>query len=141
MSTESNKAFIRRLIDEEWNKGNLDAVDQFVASNFVHHDSTNPDITNREAYKQWITATRTAFPDFQVIVDDEIAEGDQVVIRWTVRGTHQGELVTPTGTIPPTGQQVSIPGVTISRCENGQVVEDWHMGDVLGMMFQLGIMS
>lgn len=140
MSTESNKAFIRRLIDEEWNKGNLDAVDQYVASNFVHHDSTNPDIINRETYKQWITATRTAFPDFQVIIDDEIAEGDQVVTRWTARGTHQGELVTPAGTIPPTGQQVSLPGVTISRYKNGQVVEDWHIGDSLGMMFQLGIM-
>src|SRR4051812_40578547 len=132
MSTDSNRSFVRKLVEEEWNKGNLEAVDQYVASDFVHHDPANPTIVSREDYKQWIVATRTAFPDFHITIDDELAEGEQVVARWTVQGTHQGEFVGPMGTIPPTGKQINIQGITITRCADGRVVEDWHLEDAIG---------
>jgi predicted ester cyclase len=80
---------------------------------------------------------RTAFPDYSCIVDDQIAEGDKVVTRWTARGTQRGALLG----IPPTGKQVSLPGVVIDRIAHGQLVETWLQADVLGMLQQLGVVQ
>jgi steroid delta-isomerase-like uncharacterized protein len=75
-----------------------------------------------------------AFPDLNVTVEDEIAEGEMVVTRWTIRGTHQGDLE---GIAPP-GQQIELEGITIHRIEGGKIVEEWERYDNLGMMQQLG---
>ena len=69
------------------------------------------------------------------VIDEQLAEGDLVASRWTGRGTHQGELMG----IPPTGKQVTVSGITISRVKNGKVVEEWSNWDTLGMLQQLGV--
>ena len=79
---------------------------------------------------------KTAFPDLNATVEDVIAEGDKVVTRVTFRGTHQGEIE-EFG--PPTGRQVEIKGISISRIEGGKIVEDWDSYDDLGVMRQLGL--
>jgi steroid delta-isomerase-like uncharacterized protein len=140
MSAENNKALIRRFVEEGWNQRNLALFDEFAASNFIHYDPATPTVRSREDYKQWFTETRNAFPDFQLTIDDMIAEGDQVVTRWTFRGTNTGDLVTPMH-IPATGKQVTVSGITISRFAGSQVVENWQQGDTMGFMQQLGVIQ
>jgi predicted ester cyclase len=91
MSTDDNKAFARRLIEEAWNQGNLATVDELMAPDHIGHHSLVPkQPPSREFYKQYIVRTRTAFPDFQATIEEQIAEGDLVVTRWSAQGTHQG---------------------------------------------------
>jgi len=140
VSTEVNKALFQRLIDEAWHKGDLAVVDELVASDFVSHDPAAPHVRNREEYKQRIIGERTSFPDFHITIDDEVAAGDKVVTRWTVRGTHSAPIIDQFGTIAPTGKQIAVTGITIDRWSNGQLVEEWLYGDMLGFMQQLGLM-
>ena len=84
-----------------------------------------------------LSAFRNAFPDVQFTVEDQIAEGDKVVTRYTFRGTHQGNLFE----IPPTGKTVAFPGISIYRMQNGKMKEAWVNYDVMGMMQQLGVVS
>ncbi len=134
MSTEENKALSRRLIEEVWNQGNLAVIDELTAPNYVDHDPTGP-IQGPEGMKQFVSMYLTAYPDTHFTIEDQIAEGDRVVTRWTARGTHKGPLMG----IPPTGKQVTVAGISIDRVVNGKLVEDWSSYDALGMMQQLGV--
>jgi len=135
MSVEENKAGTRQGVEELWNQGKMELVDELWAPDFVNHDPTNPEVRDREGFKQWVIVARTAFPDLNVTIDDMIAEGDKVATRWTVRGTQKGEF----GKIPATGKQVTFTGITISRIVDGKTVETWWSGDDLGMLQQLGV--
>ena len=139
MSTEENKMAIRRLTDEALNQGNMDVLDHVLADTFTYHDPANPGVTSRDDYKQFVTALRTTFPDIQFTIEDEVADGDQLAIRWTMRGTHRGDLVMPAGPIPPTGKQVQVSGITLIRFTEGKVVEEWQNADNLGFLQQLGV--
>src|SRR5262245_17746039 len=121
MSGEVNKALSRRLVEEAWNQGKIEVLDEILADDFVHRDPTAPERRNRDDYKQWIADSRVAFPDLQLTVDDELVDGEQIATRWTARGTHQGDLVQPTGDIPPTGRQIKSTGITIARFANGKL--------------------
>ncbi len=133
MSTEENKALTRRLLEEPWK--NLDVVDELVDSNYVAYDPAVPaPIRGPEGAKQNFSTYLTAFEGAHITVDDQIAEGDKVVSRWTGRGTHQAELMG----IAPTGKPVTVSGITISRLANGKVVEEWINWDTLGMLQQIG---
>lgn len=135
MSTEDNKALDRRGFEEVWNQGNLAVIDELSAENVVTHNPPGPPMQGTEAFKQFIQMYRSAFPDTQMTVEDQIAEGDKVVTRWTARGTHQGELMG----IPATGKQVTVTGISVSRWANGKTVESWSNFDTLGMLQQLGV--
>jgi steroid delta-isomerase-like uncharacterized protein len=136
MSAEENKALARRFMDEVYNEGNVNFIDEVVASNLVVHDPTSPEgmTSGVQSAKQFVEVYRNAFPDIQMTVEDLIAEGDKVVTRWRARGTHQGELMG----IPPSGNPVEVTGITIDRIEGGKVVETWANYDALGMMQQVG---
>ncbi len=136
MSTEENKATARRFIEEVWNGGNLAAIDELVSPAYVDHDPTNPISTleGLEGVKQSITTWRTAFPDVQVTVESQIAEGDMVATRWTARATQRGTLLG----IPPTGRAASVTGVFCERYQEGKVAESWTVFDALGLLQQLG---
>jgi steroid delta-isomerase-like uncharacterized protein len=138
MSTEENRALVRRLIEEVWNQGNLAIFDELYAPDFIFHDPGLPQVRTREEDKQWIAGILKAFPDFQITIDDLIAEGDQVVVRLTGRGTNIGDLGTP-APHPATGKHVTITGNVIVRVANGQFVEIWHQVDWLGLFQQLGL--
>ena len=138
MLGEGNKELARRFMDEVWNKGNLDFVDQVTAPSFVSHDRASPENSGggAEGVRRFAEMYRSAFPDIQMTVEDVIAEGDKVVTRWTVRATHQGELMG----IPPSGNRVAVTGISIDRLEGGKFVETWSNYDALGMMQQIGAM-
>ncbi len=133
MSTEENKANVRRGF-EAVNQKNLAVFDELLTPDIVFHNAST---TNQglEAYKQVLSMYMTAFPDLHFTIEDMIAEGDTVVVRYTTRGTHQGNFMG----IPPTGKQVSGTGIFIDRIVNGKAVEQWINGDDLGLLQQLGV--
>ena len=136
MSTEDHKALIRHLIEEGWNQGNLATLDEIIAPNLVDHSPMVPNLSpGSEGYKQFVVASRTAFPDIWFAIEDLIAEGETVVMRITWGGTNQGAWLG----IPPTGKQVAGTGIYIFRIAGGKVVERWGNQDDLGMMQQLGL--
>lgn len=135
MPTEENKAIARRWGEEVWGKGNLAAVDELYATNFVFNwapPGVGPDL---EGYKQTVTMFFAAFADIQASSEDMVAEGDKVAVRWTWRCTHKGEYMG----IAPTGKQVTLTGIGIVRIAGGKIVEEWGEMDNLGMMQQLGV--
>ncbi len=122
--SEENKAIARRIFEEIINQGSLARVDELIAP------SAEP-----EALKQDVTRNHAAFPEMQITVEDMIAEGDKVVVRWIGHGTHKGEFLG----IAPSGNQVTFRGVIIVRIAGGKVVEHWDYNDKLGLMQQLGV--
>ena len=134
MSIEENKALVRRLIDEVVGKANLAIVDELIASDYLFRSPGRPDVRGREGYKQFCQAYLNALPDMQMSVEEQIAEGDKVVTRWSATGTHRGEVMG----VPPTGKHVSLTGIVIYRCAGGRIVDEVEELDLLGMMQQLG---
>ena len=136
MSSEQHKAIPRRITEEAWNRGNLDILDELIAPDFIRHTPLRPEgIHGIEGFKQHVAGTRAAFPDAEFLIEDEIAEGDRVVNRWTFRGTHRGEF----GGIPATGKAVTMTGRGIVRIADGKVAEIWDEADALGLLRQLGV--
>jgi steroid delta-isomerase-like uncharacterized protein len=132
MSTEENKALARR----SWESvDDPETLDEVYAPDVVWH---NPDqeVQGIEEAKQFIGMIKSAFPDMNTTVEDMIAEGDKVVTRITMRGTHQGDTE-EFG--PATGRQVEESGITIQRIEGGKIVEEWNSYDNLSLMQQLGL--
>ncbi len=135
MSAEENKAIVRRFIEEVFNQRNVEAVDTYMASDYVDYVIPPGVPPTREGFKQFIGMFLAAFPDFYYTIEDEIAEGDKVVNRLTARGTQQGELQG----IPATGKQATWSEIHIGRMAGGQLVEHWGSIDQLGMLQQLGV--
>ena len=130
MSAEDNKTLARR----SWEvTDNLDLLDEVYAADFVWHEP-DQDIQGYEEARQFINMYKSAFPDLRVTVEDVLAEGDQAVTRWTIRGTHRGDLM---GTAP-TERKIEFEGITIHRIEGGKIVEEWNVYDTLGVMQQIG---
>lgn len=136
MSTEENKALLRRAWDELYGHGRLDSIEEFVLDDVIAHEPDG-DVRGVEELKQYLATYLAAFPDTSVTVEDVIAEGDKVVSRYTVRGTHQG---TTDEYGPPTGKQVVIDGITVYHFKGGKLAEMWDRYDNLAVMQQLGLM-
>ena len=135
MSTEQNKALVRQMVEEIFNRGNMSRADEFLAPDFVEREELPPGIPrDREGVKQLTTVLRSAFPDFKATIDDIVAEGDKVVIRQTWSGTHKGEFMG----VPPTGKSVSFGVIDIIRIAGGKFVEHWGQMDRMGLRQQLG---
>jgi steroid delta-isomerase-like uncharacterized protein len=133
--SEQNKAKVRRLFDELWNKGNLPVADELISPTYTHHDASTPDVgQGPESEKKRVVLYRTAFNDLRLTVEDMIAEGETVMARWSCRGVHKGDL----NGIAPTGKQIAISGVSVVRFASGKMVEGWINWDALGLMQQLG---
>jgi steroid delta-isomerase-like uncharacterized protein len=135
MSTEENKALTRRFYEEVFNNKNMAGVDAFVAPNIIDHSLPPGAPGGIESVRQAITMLLTAFPDLHLTLEDLIAEGNRVVVHWTMRGTHQGASLG----MPPTGKQFTMPGVSLLRLESGTAVEAWIVQDQLSMLQQLGL--
>jgi steroid delta-isomerase-like uncharacterized protein len=133
MSTEENKALMRRWI-ETVNQRNLAVFDELCARDFVYHDASKT-MQGLEPYIQVLSMYLTAIPDLHITLEDVIAEGDRVVTRQTYRGTQQGNLLS----IPPTGKQVTLTGIAITRIASGKVIEQWVNNDDMGLLQQLGV--
>jgi steroid delta-isomerase-like uncharacterized protein len=134
MSTEENKDLARRSW-EIANQHNPDLIEEFYAPDLVWHEP-DQELRGYEQAKQFTSTLFTAFPDLNISVEDVIGEGQKVVSRYTVRGTHQGETE-EFG--PPTGRQFELQGITIHRIEEGKIVEEWERYDNLSVLQQLGL--
>jgi steroid delta-isomerase-like uncharacterized protein len=138
----TNKDLIRRLIEEMWNKGNLDAADQYLAAGYVEHSSTPGEQgkgynkkVGPEGMKDFVRMFRRAFPDITFSILQMVAEGEKVAVHVKGVGTHQGELMG----LPPTGKQVVVTGAAIHRIADGKIVESDEFVDKMGLRMQLGV--
>ena len=133
--SEENKAVVRRAFDEVANKGDMTTVDEIIAPEYVRHDlAGGPDAHGPEGVKRLITGLRAAFPDLQTTIEDIFSDGEKVVVRFTVRGTHSG----PFQGMAPTGREATWRGVNIYRVSGGRIRETWQLADGLGILRQLG---
>jgi len=133
---EENKATSRRFYEELFNRGNLDAAEELVISDFVLHDPNIPEQPRGpEGLKRFVAMYRGAFPDIEFTIEDQVAEGENTATRWVARGTPQGELMG----IAPTGNRVEVRAFTLHRFSGGKIAEDWAHYDALGMLRQLGV--
>ncbi len=139
MTAQENKATFRRYVEEGWAKGNVEVAEQVFAEGYVaHQPDGSQEERGPEDVKRFLRHYREAFPDLEITVEDQIAEGDKVVTRWSSRGTHRGEF----RDIAPTGNEVRLTGIGIFRfSEEGKVVESWDNFDQLGMLRKLGAIA
>jgi steroid delta-isomerase-like uncharacterized protein len=136
MSVEKNKATLRRFSEEILDKGNVAILSELIATDFVLH--TTPlvqEIKGLEGYRQFVIGTRAVFPDLKSRIDKMVAEGDMVAGRFTVTGTHKGELMG----IAPTGKKFTTKNAVFARFEGSKIVEVWEYYDSLPYYRQLGI--
>ncbi len=137
MSPEELKSIIRRNIEEGWNKGALEIIDEYYAPDYTYRNPSFPQVKDREDIKRIITKVRSSYPDAHFTIEDMIAEGNKVVMRYTFRGTDKGGSVT-FGT-PPTGKRVTMESIAICRFEGNKIAEEWELQDSLGLMRQLEV--
>jgi steroid delta-isomerase-like uncharacterized protein len=133
--SEENKALALSLIQEVWGKKNLDNLDKFIAADIVDPELPPGFPAGRDGMKAFPGMFLNAFPDTNMVAEDQIAEGDLVVTRWVATGTHKGELMG----IPATGKKITVEGIDIHRISGGKSVEHWLQFDQMGMIQQLGV--
>jgi predicted ester cyclase len=132
---DDNKALVRRYIEEVFNQRNLAAVETFLAPHGIDHTLPPTLPTDLTGTKTAIAMFLRAVPDLQVTLEDVVAEGDRVAVRYTSRGTQRG----PFGPIPATGRPVQISSYLTARIADGKIVEMWGLDDQLGLLQQLGV--
>ncbi len=125
MSAEQNKRIVRRFFEEAFNQRQLQLVEQFIASNYISHNSLSP-IAGPEGVRRMAEAEFTAFPDIQTTIEDVIAEGDKVVVRCTDHFTRASD-----------GAKMILPWIEIVRLENGKAVEGWFEANTTPMQADL----
>ena len=135
MSIEQNKLVARRFFEDAYNTGNVDLLDQLLAPTYVDQKAPHGTLPGPEGIKQVISMFRVAFPDLHFAIEDQVAEGDKVVTRYTFSGTQKGQLMG----IPATGKHVIITGISIYRIANGKMQDAWIEYDMLGLMQQIGV--
>jgi len=137
MSAKESKALERRFF-KEWNKGKAAAmavIDELGATDCVYHSASGEEIHGLKGFKKSMSEFYSAFPDNHFTINDMVAEGDKVAVRWTLTGTHKGKFIG----VPPTNKKITMWGIAIDRIAGGKFVETWERFDTLGFMQQLGI--
>lgn len=138
IAIDENKWIGRRVLLEIWGEGRLELVDELYAPAYVDHVSRGPEPSTVEGpagLKQAVAAFRAAFPDLRYEVDDQIAEGEIVVTRFSAAGTHEREFLGAA----PSGRRVAYTGIDVNRVRDGRIVESWIQYDALGLLQQLGL--
>ena len=137
MSTDANKALVVASIEEGCNTRRLSIFDELFAPDLVDHGLPPGLPKTLEGRKQLASLYWSAFPDLRLTIEDQIAEGEKVVTRWTARGTNMAELM---GT-PPTGRRMVVTGITVDRIVDGKIVERWGEINQLAILQRLGPIS
>jgi steroid delta-isomerase-like uncharacterized protein len=132
-SSEDNEAVVRACFDVGTH-GNFEALDAILSPDFVLHDGSAPDVRGVEGARAVVEAYRNGVPDLRVTIEQQFSDGDYVATRWTVHGTHGGEIMG----VPATGRELTLTGITISRCRDGRIVEEWEVSDTMGLLQQVG---
>lgn len=134
---EENKDVVRRFIEESFNEGRTEVIEELVDEEFVGYESAQPEpLRGPEGLRRTVEIYRSAFPDIEFTIHHLLAEDDWVAARWTASGTHEGEVMG----IEPTGRRVENDGMEFDRVRDGKVVEGYVVWDALGMLRQLGVM-
>jgi steroid delta-isomerase-like uncharacterized protein len=136
LSTEQNKATVSRYYADVLNGGEAELLEELAVEDYVEHDPFPGQANGREDFKRRVATIRDAFAPVTFTVEDVIAEGDRVVVRWTSSGRHTGEFLG----IPPTHRDYTISGIDIHRLRDGRLAEHWHVVDQLAQLQQLGLM-
>jgi len=134
---ESNRALVTRY-NEAWQSGDLEAIKEIYSPDFVWHATDGSDLSSEEMIeinRKSIEQHKIAFPDMTFINEDVIVKGDKVITRYTLRGTHTGDVEG----IPATGNKIEMSGIEIIRVENGKITESWEELNLLRFMQQLGM--
>ena len=128
--SDNNKAAVRDCF-EEASRGNFDALGGILTQDYVLHPE---EVRGPDGLKEMVEGYRNALSGLRVTIDQQFTEGDHVATRYTIRGTHDGDLMGAA----PTGRDVAFTGITISRCQDGRIVEEWEITDTLGLLGQIG---
>jgi steroid delta-isomerase-like uncharacterized protein len=135
MSVQQNTKIARRVFDEVWSRGRLELADELLAPDFVGHPiGLREPFRGPEGAKEFIGRLREGFPDASWEIEELVAEGDRVAVRWVMTGTHDGEFMG----IDPTEAQVRIDGMTFLHFEDGKIVEGKTLQDAMSLMRTLG---
>jgi predicted ester cyclase len=137
MSLEGMKAKIRWAGEEAWLKGNLEALDEVYAADYVWHRPPFPVISGIEAVKKSIEQMRSAYSDIQIVYEEMVGEGSTIAYRYSIRAMHTG--VTPTMPVPPTNKEVTLVGCVVVHITDGKIVEEFEHSDYLGFLQQIGV--
>jgi steroid delta-isomerase-like uncharacterized protein len=131
-----NKAIVRRLYEEVWNKRKLEVIDEIISpSHALQASNIFGSSIGPEAYKRNVLLFFAGYPDLHWTIEDTIAEKDKVVACWTISGTHKGDYLG----VPATNKKVSVEGITIHQITNGKIMDSYVSWDIWGMMQQLGV--
>jgi len=133
---ESNEEVMRLFVEKVINNGDYSVLGDFIQPNYIYR-TPDQELHGPEALKDLFIAYRTAFPDLNIKIDDLVVADDKAVISFTLTGTHEGDLMG----ITATGKQVKVHGMLLSRFEDGKIVEEWEILDMLAMLQQLGVVS
>ncbi len=133
--SEENKAIVKRVSEQAVGGGDTSVMDELVAEDFVDHSALPGTPPGREGAKAFVRVFHAGFPDLSLTNEDIVGEGDKVVHRYVLRGTHQGEFMG----IRPTGDRIEVHGIDELRVCGGKIVERWGQVDQLGLMQQLGV--
>jgi steroid delta-isomerase-like uncharacterized protein len=138
MAVMTNQQLFQRYFDEVANAGNLELADEFFAPDYLHHDPANPDprpMVGPQAVRDHLTSLKGAFPDLVFEIEDMASDGDQIIVRWTARGTNTGDYFG----MPATGKPIEITGMNTWRTRDGKAIEGWVNRDDIGLLQQLGV--
>ena len=127
---------MRRFVEEVINNGDYSVLGDLIHPNYVYR-SPDQELHGPAAIVGLLTAYRTAFPDLNTEIDDLVIAGDKAVISITLTGTHEGDLMG----IVATGKRVEVHGMVLSRFEDGKIVDEWEILDMLAMFQQLGVIK
>jgi predicted ester cyclase len=136
---ERNKELAARLYLEVFGAGNLDAADEILTPDSVSHGPGTPPTQGTDSIKRQALLLRTAIPDLAVTLEDQLGETDLVASRWLGSGTNTGDLPLPTGSLPPTGNQIAFAEIRIDRFSGDRIVESWFLPDRFSLWQQLGL--
>jgi len=137
MSIESNKALVREITEELWNKWNLNVIDECFSPNFINHDAINPQVRNRQEFKDWVKAVSVAYPQGKYAIEFLIAEGDMVFSFNPHHAKNSGDYFG----FPATGKEVIYSASSASRIVDGKIVETWFIYDLFSQLVQLGLVK
>ena len=132
--SHTNEETMRRLVDEVINNKCLAVIDEIIHPEYVYR-TPGQELTGRQALRDLFTDYQAALPDLHVKIDDLVCTDKQAVLLFTLTGTQEYEFMG----IPDTGKQVNINGMTCSRFENGQIIEEWELLDQLALFQQLDL--
>jgi steroid delta-isomerase-like uncharacterized protein len=135
MSVEQNKAIVRRYYDEVLNRGHLSVLDEIAAEHYVENDPFPGQGDGRSELKVRVSTLLTAFSPCAFTIEDMVAEGDRVVVRWRSSGNHSSDFLG----VPATNRDYTVAGIDIHRLTGAGMAEHWHVVDQLSQLQQLGL--